>query len=277
MYKKLSGKEPAEEVLEEAKRLIDENKLKTRLDIILIGNNPASEVYVKNKIKKAERVDMKAELHRLEEEITEDELLSLVDKLNKEKEVNGFIVQMPLPKHINPEKIIETIDPRKDVDGFHPLNMGKVFMGLADEKALTPATPTGIMKMLEFYGVELEGKNAVVVGRSNIVGKPVSAMLLRKNATVTVCHSKTKDLAEYTKNADILICAVGKPGLIKADMVKEGAYVIDVGTTRVGDKLSGDVDFDNVIRKANCSPVPGGVGLMTTSMLIRNTVNASLF
>jgi len=275
MYKKLTGKEPAEEVLEKAKMIIQEKGLNPVLAIVLVGKNPASEIYVRNKIKKAESIGMKAELHRLPTSINETELLEIVDKLNNDKKISGFIVQMPLPEHINPDKVIESIDPKKDVDGFHPINMGKVFMGIAGEKSLTPATPTGIIKMLDYYKVEIEGKNAVVVGRSNIVGKPVAAMLLNRNATVTTCHSKTKDLEKHTKNADILIVAVGKPGLIKEEMVKEGACVVDVGTTRIGEKLVGDVDFEKVIEKANCSPVPGGVGQLTTSILIKNTVNAS--
>ncbi len=267
----IRGKPVADKLLSEAKMRIEKfvsNEFKqARMDIILVGDNPASQIYVKHKVKKAESIGVNAVVHRLDASISEQELLTLIDKLNKDSDVNGFIVQLPLPKHINPDKILNAIDPIKDVDGFHPLNMGAL---LTKTKGIYPATPSGIMKMFEFYGIDLEGKHAVVIGRSNIVGKPVSLLLLYKNATVTMCHSRTKDLSYFTRQADIIVSAVGKPGLINADMVKEGAFIIDVGTTKVGDRLKGDVDFENVIMKASCSPVPGGVGPVTVASLIYN-------
>jgi len=275
MGKTLSGKEPASAILESVKERITKVGRKPGLTIVQVGEDPASTVYVNMKAKKAEAIGLDAKLHRLPESTKESELLELVEKLNRDDSIDGFMVQLPLPKHIDPDKIIEAIDPSKDVDGFTSKNMGRLFLKMPEESVLLPATPAGIIKMLEFYKVPIEGKHAVVVGRSNIVGRPIAVMLLNRNATVTVCHSRTKNLAEHTKNADILIAAVGKPGLITADMVKEDAYVIDVGTTRVEKKIVGDVDFENVIKKAHCSPVPGGVGPMTVAMLISNVVEAA--
>jgi methylenetetrahydrofolate dehydrogenase (NADP+)/methenyltetrahydrofolate cyclohydrolase len=271
MYQVLSGKEPAAAVLEEAKQKVEEMKRKPHLAIVLVGSDPASEIYVKKKLQKAEAIGVKATLKKLEESATEEQVLALVDELNKEEEVDGFIVQSPLPKQIDEKKVVEAIDPKKDVDGWTSANMGRMFIGL---DSFLPATPAGVMSILDYYKVELKGKNATVIGRSNVVGKPLALLLLQRNATVTICHSKTKNLSEHTKNADVVVAAVGKPGLVTADMIKEGAYVIDVGTTRVEGKLKGDVDFDNVIKKAHCSPVPGGVGPMTVSMLISNVVKA---
>jgi len=273
MYKTLSGKEPAEAVLEDVRKRIAKLPRYPKLVIVQAGEDPASTIYVRNKVKSAESVGMNAEVIKLSGTVKEAELLELVKKLNEDSSVNGFIVQVPLPGHINVTKIIDAINPEKDADGFTSQNMGKLFLGMA--AGLLPATPSGIMKMLDFYKVPLEGKHAVIVGRSNIVGKPIALMLLNRNATVTICHSKTKDLAKHTLSADILIAAVGKPGLITADMVKEGAYIIDVGTTKSGDKFVGDVDFENVIKKANCSPVPGGVGPMTRALLLNNVVRAA--
>jgi len=266
----LKGKPVAEMLLGDAKARIEryvQRDSVARMDIILVGNNPASKIYVRHKIKKAESIGIKAVVHELDEGISEKELLNLIDMLNDDKSVNGFIVQLPLPKHIDANKVLSRINPIKDIDGFHPLNMGAL---LTKTKGIYPATPTGIMKMLEYYNVSIEGKRAVVVGRSNIVGKPIALMLLYKNATVTMCHSKTKDISTYTREADIIISAVGKPGLITENMVKEGATIIDVGTTKVGDKLKGDVNFESVIMKANVSPVPGGVGPVTVASLIYN-------
>ncbi|MBI5051134.1 bifunctional 5,10-methylenetetrahydrofolate dehydrogenase/5,10-methenyltetrahydrofolate cyclohydrolase [Candidatus Micrarchaeota archaeon] len=272
----LSGKEPAAQILEEAKRSIELLGRKPVLAIIIVGDYKPSQIYVERKRKTAEEVGIETQIHRIPETISEAKLLELVDKLNRDPKVDGFIAQTPLPKHVNTNKILERIDPSKDVDGFHPHNMGKVLLNIFDDTMFPPATPTGAVKMLEYYGVQFEGKNAVVVGRSNVVGKPAAMMLLHRNCTVTVCHTKTKNLEEFTKKADIIIAAAGSPGLIKVDMIKPGAYIIDVGTTRVGEKVVGDVDFENVIKKAHCSPVPGGVGPLTVAMLLSNTVKAAL-
>ncbi|MFH1520999.1 MAG: bifunctional 5,10-methylenetetrahydrofolate dehydrogenase/5,10-methenyltetrahydrofolate cyclohydrolase [Candidatus Micrarchaeota archaeon] len=273
MYKSLTGKEPAASILEEAKISLAMLKRKPVLAIVLVGNDPASEVYVKKKMKRAAEIGIESRLEKMPDDVSEKDLLALVHKLNKDDTVDGFIVQFPLPKHINYFDVVEAIDPKKDVDGWTSTNVGQLFLGF--KEPFMPATPMGVIKMLEFYGVDFVGKNATVIGRGNVVGKPLSFMLLAKNATVTICHSKTKNLTEHTRTADILISAAGVPGLIKADMVKEGAYVIDVGTTRVGDKIKGDVDYENVIKKANCSPVPHGVGPMTVAMLLHNTVKAA--
>jgi len=273
MYKTLSGREPAAAILDEAKKKVASMKRKPVLAIVLAGSDPASEIYVKKKIEKAEAVGIWTKMERLTENVSEEKLLELVMHLNIDREIHGFIVQSPLPKHIDYNRVVESIDPRKDVDGWTSTNIGRMFLGISDR--FLPATPMGIIKMLEFYGVEINGKNAVVIGRGNVVGKPLAFMLLQRNATVTICHSKTKNLEEHTKNADILIAAAGVPRLVKAYMVKKGAYVIDVGTTRVGDKIVGDVDFESVIKKAHCSPVPGGVGPMTVAMLITNVIEAA--
>jgi methylenetetrahydrofolate dehydrogenase (NADP+)/methenyltetrahydrofolate cyclohydrolase len=277
-FKTLSGKEPAEAVLAEARKEVQALGRAPMLAIVIAGEYAPSQVYVNRKLKSAESVGVKTEVHRLPENVEEVELLKLVERLNKDKEVDGFIVQTPLPKHIHAQKVMDAIDPRKDVDGYHPLNLGKVLSGQT-ENMFPPATPFGVLRMLEHYDVKIEGKDAVVIGRSNTVGKPMAMLLLNKNATVTICHSKTKNLAAYTKNADILVVAAGVPNLLKATMVKEGAHIIDVGTSRIKvdgkDKVVGDVDFDNVIKVAHCSPVPGGVGPLTVAMLIRNTVKAA--
>lgn len=271
MYHVLSGKEPAAAALEEAKKTVAKMGKKPHLAIVLVGEDPASKIYVRKKIEKASSIGVETTLKEMKESVSEEEVLSLVDELNKDEKITGYIVQAPLPKHIDYSKVLENIDPNKDVDGWTAASMGRLVTG---EKGFRPATPLGVMKIIEYYNIELSGKNATVIGRSNVVGKPLALMLLEKNATVTVCHSRTKDLAEHTRNADILIAAVGKPGLVTADMVKEGAHVIDVGTTRVEGKLMGDVDFENIIKKAHCSPVPGGVGPMTVAMLISNVVKA---
>lgn len=271
MYKILSGKEPAAAILEKAKNDIAGMGKKPNLAIVLVGDDPASELYVRKKIEKAAQIGVEAKLERLGADASEEDLLLLVKKLNDDEKVDGFIVQSPIPPHIDYSKIVEAIDPKKDVDGWTSTNIGKMFLGV---KSFMPATPLGVIKMLEFYGADFK-VNATVIGRGNVVGKPMAFMLLEKDATVTICHSKTKDLASHTRKADILIAAAGKPGLVKADMVKEGAYVIDVGTTRIDGKTVGDVDFENVLKKAHCSPVPGGVGPMTVAMLISNVVEAA--
>ncbi|MBU0590819.1 bifunctional 5,10-methylenetetrahydrofolate dehydrogenase/5,10-methenyltetrahydrofolate cyclohydrolase [Candidatus Micrarchaeota archaeon] len=276
MYSILSGTEVSKAILFKAKNDLAKFDKKPKLVIVYVGNDPASEVYVGMKIKKAQEIGMDAELKKLPDNTNQEDLLTLVNALNKDSSVTGFIVQLPLPKHIDTAKIIGAIDPAKDVDGFTPTNIGKLFLGISEESILLSATPAGVIKMLEHYKVDFKGKHAVVVGRSNIVGKPVASMLLNRNATVTICHSGTKNLADHTKTADILIVAVGKPKLITADLVKKGAYVIDVGTSKVNDKLYGDVDFENVIKKAHCSPVPKGVGPMTVAMLLSNVVKAKM-
>jgi len=276
MHRTLSGKEPAELVLAEVKSLI--GKLKTgnpKLIIVQVGQDPASDVYVRTKLKKAESAGIIAQLKKLPESAKEKELLALVMQLNSDESVDGFIVQLPLPKHINPDKIIEAIDPGKDADGLTSANMGKLFIGINESEFLLPATPSGIIRMLEYHKVQIQGKHAVIIGRSNIVGKPIALMLLNRDATVTLCHSKTQNLKSHTLAADIIISAVGKPGLITSDMVKEGAIVIDAGTTKTSESTVGDVDFENVIKKADCSPVPGGVGPMTVAMLLSNVAKAA--
>ena len=281
--KKLS-QELKDELRQKVERLSNEGKKTPHLAAILVGNDPASEVYVGHKVRACEQVRFKSTLIRLEENVSEDQLLEEIQKLNENPDVDGFIVQLPLPKHINVEKVTEAIDYKKDVDGFHPVNVGRLVQGLP---CFVAATPNGIMMMLERYDIPTEGKNCVVVGRSNIVGKPMSILMARAgnpgNCTVTLCHSRTKNLKEETLRADILIAALGAPYFIKGDMVKDGAVVIDVGITRVEDiqrksgyRLAGDVAFDEVKDKASyITPVPGGVGAMTVISLMMNTYKAA--
>ncbi|WP_462250420.1 bifunctional 5,10-methylenetetrahydrofolate dehydrogenase/5,10-methenyltetrahydrofolate cyclohydrolase [Ferruginibacter sp.] len=255
------------------------------LAAILIGTNGASETYVASKVKTCEEIGFKSTMLRLNENIAEQELIAAIEKLNNDADVDGILVQLPLPKQISEEKIINLIDPDKDVDGFHPVSIGKMVQGLP---AFIPATPYGIMLMLEYYKIETAGKHAVVIGRSNIVGRPMSILLSQNtnpgNCTVTVCHSRTNNLKEICLQADIIVAALGKPGFLKADMVKDGAVVIDVGITRVADAtkksgfaIKGDVDFINVAPKCSyITPVPGGVGLMTIGALMMNTYNAAV-
>ncbi len=275
MYQVLSGKDVSKRMLEDVKKEAERMEKRPSLAIVLVGNDPASEIYVRMKIRRASKYGIKANIHRLKENISEEEVLGLVDDLNSDPDVDGFIVQSPLPKHIDEKRIIQTIDPRKDVDGWTMPNMGTLFLDPYNDEIFLPATPAGVIEILDHYGVEITGKNAVVVGRSNVVGKPLAMLLLGRNATVTICHSRTEKLEEHTKCADILIAAAGVPGMITGDMVKKGACVVDVGTTRVEGILRGDVVFDEVIEKANCSPVPGGVGPMTVAMLIKNTLKAA--
>jgi methylenetetrahydrofolate dehydrogenase (NADP+)/methenyltetrahydrofolate cyclohydrolase len=274
MYTVLSGKEPAAGVLENARKIAGKTMKKPHLAIVLVGHDPASEQYVRKKIQKAEDVGVTATLRRIAENADEKELLDVVAELNRDPDIDGFIVQSPIPKQMNYSKVVEAIDPKKDVDGWTSTNMGRMFLGISE--TFMPATPMGILKLLDYYKVDISGKNVTVIGRGNVVGKPLAFMFLQRDATVTICHSKTTNLAEHTKNADIIIAAAGVPHLLKADMVKEGAYVVDVGTNRVGDKTVGDVDFENVIKKAHCTPVPGGVGPMTVAMLISNVIEAAL-
>ena len=244
------------------------------LAVILVGDNPASRVYVRNKHKGCLDVGFNSYQIELPKETTEDELLSRIDELNSDKNVHGILVQLPLPKHISEEKVISRIDPDKDVDAFHTQNVGKIVIGKYD---FLPCTPAGIMKLLEFYNIEIEGKECVVLGRSNIVGKPMALLLLAKNGTVTICHSKTKNLSEVTKKADILVVAIGRAEFVGANMVMDGAVVIDVGINRLENgKLAGDVNFSEVSPKASyITPVPGGVGPMTITMLLENTLTAA--
>lgn len=270
----IDGKKTAQEIRAELKREIQNLKIKPELRVILIGNNPASQIYVKNKEKYASEVGIKSETIRLPEDITEEKLLKQIKKLNKDKHINGILVQLPLPSHINEFSVINAIAPEKDVDGFTIYNKGLLSIG---KPALTPCTPLGIIELLKQYKVNIASKNAVVIGRSNIVGKPMAQLLLNENATVTICHSKTKNLAEITANADILISAVGKPKFIGKKYVKKGATVIDVAMNRdtKNNRWVGDVDFDNVSKVAKfITPVPGGVGPMTIAMLLKNTVQA---
>lgn len=261
-----------EELKEEVTRL-KEGGLNGCLAVIQVGNDPASSVYVNNKKKACEFIGIESLAYELPEETTEEELISLIEKLNADDKVNGILCQLPVPKHINEDRIIRAISPKKDVDGFHPENVGALVIG---QEGFVSCTPAGIIQLLKRSNVEMEGKHCVVIGRSNIVGKPMSLLMLQENATVTVCHSRTKKLKEIAKEADILIVAIGKPEFITADYVKEGAVVIDVGIHRnEGNKLCGDVKFDEVEKIASkITPVPGGVGPMTIAMLMSNCVEA---
>ncbi len=256
------------EIAEEIKKL----SLQPGLAVVMVGDDPSSAIYVRNKEKACEEVGIKSYTYKLPENTPQSEVEDLVKKLVNDAGINGILVQLPLPKHLDVEKILSLIPPEKDVDGFSAQNVGKMFLG---EQSLYACTPHGIIKLIKYAGVDIAGKHAVVVGRSNIVGKPVAALLLAENATVTICHSKTQNLKEITSQADILVVAIGKPHFITADMIKEGATVIDVGTNRVDGKLLGDVDFENAKEVAgNITPVPGGVGPMTITMLMYNTLTA---
>lgn len=270
----IDGRALANRIKANIKLKIDELKLSgiiPGLAVILVGNNPASQVYVNMKTKACEEVGIYSINHRMPGEIKEKDLLSVIDMLNKNPLVNAILVQLPLPKKLNEERVIEAIDPKKDVDGFHPYNMGKLSRG---KPFIYPCTPYGIIKLFEEYNIELKGKDVCVIGAGNITGKPMSYMLTNENATVQLCHIYTKNLKEKTRNADIIISATGKPHLIRADMIKEGAVVIDVGITKLEDgKIAGDVDFKSVSSLASyITPVPGGVGPMTIAMLLSNTI-----
>ncbi len=269
--KLIDGKKIAEKLRNELKEKVAKLKEKPGLAVVLVGDNPASKIYVSMKEKKCKELGFYSKKIILPENTEEIKLLTLIDELNQDKKIHGMLVQLPLPKQINEQLIIDAILPHKDADGFNPINMGNMLTG---NNFIIPATPKGIMKLIESTGVNLEGKHAVVVGRSNIVGKPISILLQQKNCTVTMCHSRTKPLEEYTKQADILVAAIGKPRMITKDMVKKGAIVIDVGTNRLENgKLCGDVDFDEVKKVASyITPVPGGVGPMTIACLLENTL-----
>jgi methylenetetrahydrofolate dehydrogenase (NADP+)/methenyltetrahydrofolate cyclohydrolase len=274
----ISGKVVSAQVREELKaqtqEMIEKHGVRPGLAVIIVGDDPASKVYVNNKEKGCAEVGYYSEVYRLPAETTQEELLALVHKLNNDEKIHGILCQLPLPKHLDENAVILAIDPEKDVDAFHPVNVGRIMIG--DYKFL-PCTPAGVMKLIESTGVDITGKECVVIGRSNIVGKPQAMLLLHKNATVTICHSRTKDLASVTRRADILVVAIGKADFVTGDMVKDGAIVIDVGMNRKADgKLTGDVDFASVEPKASyITPVPGGVGPMTISMLLTNTMTSA--
>lgn len=280
---KATSAEIKQEIAEQVSKFVAAGNRRPHLAAVLVGHDGGSETYVAYKIKDCEQVGFESSLIRYEDDVTEEELLNRIAELNNDENLDGFIVQLPLPGHISEQKIIEAIDPNKDVDGFHPVNVGKTVIGLP---SFISATPYGIVQLIKRYDIETSGKNCVIVGRSNIVGRPLSILMSQKaiNATVTVAHSRTKDLKEVCRNADILICALGSPEFIKEDMVKDGAVVIDVGTTRVkseltksGFKLKGDVDYEFVAAKCSyITPVPGGVGPMTRVSLLLNTMRAAV-
>lgn len=278
MAKILDGKAVSQRVKnalkDETEKFFEKYGVRPGLAVVIVGDDPASRVYVNSKKKACAEIGYYSEEHALPESTTEDELLSLVEKLNGDTKIHGILVQLPLPKHIDEEKIINAINPKKDVDAFHPVNVGKIMIGNFD---FLPCTPAGVMELIGESGIDLTGKNCVVVGRSNIVGKPQAMLLLHKNATVTICHSKTKNIKEITKNADVLVAAVGRAQMFDGDYIKDGAVVIDVGMNRLENKkLVGDVDFESAEKKASyITPVPGGVGPMTIAMLMKNTLTAA--
>lgn len=274
----IDGKKVSEDLREDLKvqteKFVEETGIQPHLVVVIVGNNPASMTYVRNKKRSCEAVGFKSTVIELADTITEADLLAQIDVLNQDDSVHGILVQLPLPKHINEDHIISAIDVKKDVDGFHPYQVGYLASGL---DSLKPCTPAGVIELLKAYDIEIEGRHAVIIGRSHIVGKPLVQLLLEENATVTVCHSRTQNLSMLTQMADILIVAIGRPHFVTADMVKEGAVVVDVGINRLETgKLVGDVDFDTVEPKASyITPVPGGVGPMTITMLLFNTLKAA--
>ncbi len=276
MTKLINGKEISAFVkskVADGVKELNEKSISVGLAVIIVGEDPASKVYVANKKKACEDLGIISEEYALPENTTEEELLALINELNNKKSINGILCQLPLPRHLDEKLIINSISPEKDVDAFHPHNVGRIMIGDYD---FVPCTPAGIMEMLEYENIDVEGKTCVVIGRSNIVGKPMGMLLLHKNGTVTICHSRTKNLKEITASADILVAAVGKPKFVTADMVKEGAVVIDVGIHRTENGLCGDVAFDEVKDKVSAiTPVPGGVGPMTIAMLMKNTLTAA--
>ena len=263
-----------QEVADETAKLREEKGLKVGLAVVIVGNDPASRVYVNNKKKACEAVGFQSYEYALDENTTQEQLLDLVNVLNRDDRVNGILVQLPLPKHIDEKAVINAISPDKDVDAFHPINVGKIMIG---EYSFLPCTPAGVMRLIESTGTDITGKQCVVIGRSNIVGKPQAMLLLQKNGTVTICHSKTKNLKEICLGADILVVAIGRANFVTGDMIKEGAVVIDVGMNRLDNgKLCGDVEFESAEKKASfITPVPGGVGPMTIAMLMKNTLTAA--
>lgn len=273
----LNGKELAQKLQQEMTQevtVLKEKGLQPGLAVILVGEDPASQVYVRNKERAANNIGMYSVVYRLPETTSEAALIAKIEELNQDDKIHGILVQLPLPKHINEDLVLDTIDPAKDVDGFHPMNLGNLFAG---KPTMIPCTPAGIMELIKLSGLDLAGKNAVIIGRSNIVGKPMAHLLLQANATVTICHSKTKDLPKVAKQADVLVVAIGRANFVTADFVKEGAVVIDVGINRdENNKLTGDVKFDEVAPLTSfITPVPGGVGPMTITMLMRQTIDAA--
>ncbi|RHP01130.1 bifunctional methylenetetrahydrofolate dehydrogenase/methenyltetrahydrofolate cyclohydrolase FolD [Firmicutes bacterium AF36-3BH] len=278
MAKLLMGKEVSARIKAELKTEVENLKkegINPGLAVIIVGEDPASQIYVRNKERACEECGIYSEKYALPAETTQEELLKLIDELNNKSSISGILVQLPVPKHIDEKTIINAIAPNKDVDAFHPVNVGKIMVGNYD---FVPCTPAGVMELIKESGIDVSGKECVIVGRSNIVGKPQAMLLLHQNGTVTICHSKTKNLAEKTKNADILVAAVGIPNFIKGDMIKKGAVVIDVGINRLENKkLCGDVEFESAEKVAGAiTPVPGGVGPMTIAMLMKNTVKAAI-
>ena len=278
MAKLLMGKEVSARIKAELKTEVENLKkegINPGLAVIIVGEDPASQIYVRNKERACEECGIYSEKYALPAETTQEELLKLIDELNNKSSISGILVQLPVPKHIDEKTIIKAIAPNKDVDAFHPVNVGKIMVGNYD---FVPCTPAGVMELIKESGIDVSGKECVIVGRSNIVGKPQAMLLLHQNGTVTICHSKTKNLAEKTKNADILVAAVGIPNFIKGDMIKKGAVVIDVGINRLENKkLCGDVEFESAEKVAGAiTPVPGGVGPMTIAMLMKNTVKAAI-
>jgi len=273
----INGKEIAYNIRQKLKNDVHELRKQgiiPKLAVVMVGNNSASKIYVRNKSKVCEEIGIDYEEYVLDDNITIDKLINLINSLNNKKEIHGILLQSPIPKNLDINEIFKVIEPKKDVDGLNPTNVGKLALG---QECFIPCTPQGIIKMIQQTGIDIEGKNAVIIGRSNIVGKPLLQCLLEKNATVTICHSKTKNIKEITRNADILIAALGKAKFVTEDMVKEGAVVIDVGINRTEDgQILGDVDFDNVSKKvSHISPVPGGVGPMTIAMLMENVIKAA--
>lgn len=273
----IDGKKVSEAVRSEIKaetaEFIKKTGVQPGLAVIIVGNNPASEIYVRNKIKATEEAGMKSFCYRLSENAKEEELRDLIQNLNSDDAVNGILVQLPLPKHMDEKRVLSLIDVKKDVDGFSAYQMGKLVLGTPE---LIACTPHGVMELLHYYNIPISGKRAVVIGRSNIVGKPMAQLLMAENATVTVCHSRTQNLAEVVREGDIVVAAIGKAEFITADMIKDGAVVIDVGMNRTDNGLKGDVDFTEVSKKASyITPVPGGVGPMTITMLLKNTLKAA--
>lgn len=267
----LDGKKLSNEIIENIKEEINSQNIEIGFAVIWVGNDEASSVYVKNKLKKCEYVGIKTELFHLDENVSEKELINLINELNDRNDINGILLQSPVPKHINITNCFNAIDYKKDIDGFSNISVGNLYLGSPYHVS---CTPKGIIKLLDNYNIDLDGKNVCLINRSNIVGKPLFHLLIERNATVTMCHSKTIDLKEFTKNADIVISAVGKPNFIKADMVKENVVIIDVGISRIDGKVVGDVDFAEVSKKASyITPVPGGVGPMTIAMVLENILD----
>lgn len=285
----IDGKKVANSIKNEleikSNELFNQKGIRPGLALLLVGDNPASQVYVNMKAKTCQKLGYYSIIEKMPADSSEDKVLDLINQWNNDDKIHGILVQLPLPKQINEQKVIESINPKKDVDGFHPINVGKMLIGIP---ALLPCTPAGIMELFKAYNISLSGKNVVVLGRSNIVGKPIAALMLQKNkeanATVTICHSGTPNIAEYTKNADIIVVAMGAPEFLKKEMIKEGAVIIDVGTNRIDDanlengyRLCGDVDYNDVFDKVSAiSPSPGGVGPMTIAMLMQNTYDAAI-